>query len=185
VAVKTFIDSTALPASDINTFLANSGLVYIKSQTVGTAVASVTVTSAFSADYDNYRVLYIGGAGSAAAQIRLQLGSLNTLYYGSFIGASYSASTFYGQNDNNATLNNYIGWQNTTQAVAVFDLFNPFAANMTHMVAQHVFITAGNAFGTYIGQQASLTSVTSFTLSPGGGATFTGGTITVYGYRKA
>ena len=151
--------------------------------TVGNAVSSVTVSGAFSSLYDSYRVLYTGGAGSVAAMIRLQYGSAATAYYGSFFGSSYSASTFYGQNDNNATLHNYIGWQNTTQAIVVFDTFNPFLALNTFTVASQVFITAGNAFGTYSGQLQNSTSYSAFTLSPGSG-TFTGGTIRVYGYRN-
>jgi len=41
-----------------------SGLTFIKSQTIGSAVSSVTVTGAFSATYDNYLITINGGAGS-------------------------------------------------------------------------------------------------------------------------
>ena len=54
MAIKTFTTGEVLTAADTNTYLANSGLVYVKSQTIGSAVSSVNVTSAFSSTYDNY-----------------------------------------------------------------------------------------------------------------------------------
>lgn len=53
MAIKTFTTGEVLTASDTNTYLANSGLVFVKSQTIGSAVTSVTVSDAFSATYDN------------------------------------------------------------------------------------------------------------------------------------
>jgi len=41
-----------------------AGLTLVKSQTIGSAVSSVEVTGAFSATYDNYKVIVIGGVGS-------------------------------------------------------------------------------------------------------------------------
>ena len=81
MAIKTFTAGEVLNASDTNTYLANSGLVYIKQQTIGNLVPSVTVTDAFSADYDNYRVIVTGGVGSAAQAINLRLGASATGYY--------------------------------------------------------------------------------------------------------
>ena len=53
------------------------GLWLVKSQTIGTGVSSVTVTDAFSADYDSYKIVISGGVGSATAVLRTQLGVLN------------------------------------------------------------------------------------------------------------
>ena len=56
MAIKTFTTGEVLTAADTNTYLANSGLVLVKSQTIGTGVASVTISDAFSTTYDNYRI---------------------------------------------------------------------------------------------------------------------------------
>ena len=53
MAVKTFTTGEVLTASDTNTYLANAGLVYITSTSVGTG-GSLTVSNCFSATYNNY-----------------------------------------------------------------------------------------------------------------------------------
>jgi hypothetical protein len=40
MAIKTFTTGEVLTASDTNTYLANSGLVYVKSQTIGSGVTA-------------------------------------------------------------------------------------------------------------------------------------------------
>ena len=52
----------------VESYLLNGGqgLTLLKTQVVGSAVASVSVTSAFSATYENYLIIYSGGAGSAS-----------------------------------------------------------------------------------------------------------------------
>ena len=55
MAVKTFT-TEVLTSADTNTYLANSGLVYVKSHTI-TSGASVVVTDAFSSTYDNYLII--------------------------------------------------------------------------------------------------------------------------------
>ena len=90
MAVKTFT-TEVLTSADTNTYLANSGLVYITSTTIGTGVSSVTLSSVFSATYDNYRVIYqIGDANT--------INALNITFNNS-TGATYShggAHVLYG-----------------------------------------------------------------------------------------
>jgi hypothetical protein len=57
------------------------GLVLISTTTIGTTVASVTVSGAFSATYDNYKIIVSGGVGSTNITLRLKLGSTTTGYY--------------------------------------------------------------------------------------------------------
>jgi hypothetical protein len=57
MAIKTFTTGEVLTASDTNTYLANAGLVYVKSQTIGTGVSSVIVSDCFTTDYDNYKIV--------------------------------------------------------------------------------------------------------------------------------
>lgn len=185
MAVKTFAVGELVTASDANTYLANAGLVYVKSQTVGTGVSSVTVSSAFSAEYQNYRIIYTGGTSSAAAQaLNLKLGAATTNYFSGSVYAIFATGTV-GNVVNNGTLGYflYAGTCDSTMGnFLTLDIFNPFDSTKYTGVGGSFIVTdvAGHTGGIH----KSNTSFTEFTLTPGSG-TLTGGTIIVYGYRKA
>jgi len=183
MAVKTFT-SEILTSGDTNTYLANSGLVYVTSATVGTGVASVTVSSAFNSTYDNYKIIYSGGTNSSVASVALTIGGSTTGYFGILMYALVSAATPLAAGTNNAASLPYIGGCNiANQAVIVdFDLINPFAAAYSRIIGAQY--SDGAYFGTTQGEHRVATSYTSFALIPSAG-TLTGGTVTVYGYRKA
>ena len=177
---STFVTGQVFTAADAN-LMANSGLVYVTSATIGTGVSTVTVSSAFSSTYDNYRIVVSGGVASANSVLQLALGSSVTGYYDVLNYAAYaSASTPLSAGDNNSAVWSYVGYGTASSLSASFDLINPFAAKNTqfHAAGWCALSAAGSANGVH--QVA--TSFTSFILS---GATMTGGTITVYGYRKA
>ncbi len=71
-----------------------AGLVLIKTQTIGSGVSSVTVTGAFSATYNAYRIVFTGLNGnSSAASCTFALGSATTQYYATQTDAgAYGAS---------------------------------------------------------------------------------------------
>lgn len=182
MAVKTFAVGELVTASDANTYLANSGLVFVKSQTVGSGVSSVTVSSAFSAEYDAYRVVWTGGNGSAAGELSLRLGSSTANYYGFIMYGSYTGATLYGLNDSAQSSFRYVGGLDGFFGSLVFDIVNPFLARVTTINAQGNY--GAFSFGTYSGRHAETTSYSAFTITPNAG-TLSGGVITVYGYRKA
>jgi hypothetical protein len=181
MAIKTFTTGEVLTASDTNTYLANSGLQYITSATVGTTVSSVTITGAFSTTYDSYKIVYSGGVGSTSVHLALALGSTATGYYGGLIYNNSASATPAGALDANAASFTYAGGGNANQMLLDCDLHNPFLAKYTLINASNLSFTN---YGVYNGSLQNTTSYTAFTLSPSGG-TITGGTITVYGYRKA
>ena len=183
MAVKTFT-TEVLTSADTNTYLANSGLVYVTSATVGTTVSSVTVSSAFSSTYDNYRIIYSGGVGSNNANVALSLGSVSTGYYGSQFGSTYAAGIPIGQGVNNGSFWNYVGFVNPSYALMSIDLFHPNLARVTNISSNWSFNFASTGYSMFAGEQASTTQFTSFIMAPSSG-TITGGEITVYGYRKA
>lgn len=159
------------------------GLRLIKKQTIGTAVSSVQVTNAFSADYENYLILVSGGVSSVATVINMTLGATTTGYFGSYINCAYNSTTVTGANDNNAARWLYAGYGSTDNLTARIDLASPFATKNTFI--RSVYATASNtgSAGPYSGYLANTTSYTAFTLTCNtGGATMTGGTIYVYGY---
>jgi hypothetical protein len=159
------------------------GLQLIKSQTVGTAVSSVTVSDVFSSEYQNYRIIYTDGGASSTSNISMKLGSTTTGYYGYLTYGVSSTTTLFGVNSNNTAAWNYIGDTTSNGATVDCDIFNPFLSIRTQLSARYMGTAAGAAFGIYNALLSNSTSYTSFTLTPGVG-TITGGTIRVYGYRN-
>jgi hypothetical protein len=161
------------------------GMWLVKTQTVGTGVSSVTVTDAFSADYDNYKIIYTGYTGSASPvePLKLRLGATATGYYGNAALFEYTNTALVGVNDNNNTFFRYVGGSSTAGSVTDIDLHAPFLASRTYIRANNVnYSTFAN--GTYGGFLDNSTSYTDFTLAAFTTGTFTGGTIRVYGYRN-
>lgn len=180
MAIKTFTTGEVLTAADTNTYLANSGLVYVASQTVGAAVASVPVSSVFSATYDNYKVIYTGGTSTTGANLKLTFGATVGGYYSSIVYTVYATSGVSGIGDSNSAAFTYAGIARSNWSHLDLDVFNPFTAQRTTVGGP--FINS-DASGHFSGFLDNTTSYTGFTLTPGSG-TLTGGTITVYGYRK-
>ena len=180
MAIKTFTTGDVLTASDTNTYLANAGLVYITSATVGSGVSSVTVSNCFSATYDSYKIVIDGGTPSANSFIGLQLGASSSGYYQGRIGWVYGGGST-GGSDNNTARFSAVGSSLTTGLGAEIMLNNPFLAKYTFCSGNYCDTTT--AVITTGVHQLSV-SYSGFTIYAGSG-TWTGGTITVYGYRKA
>jgi hypothetical protein len=159
------------------------GLWLVKTQTVGTGVSSVTVTGAFSADYDNYKIIISGGSASASADLRVQVGASVTGYYAGYSRVSFSAGAVTGRNDNDAVRFQACGATSTNGHAANFDLNMPFLSAFTYFSAPVLFPATGDSAGFGSGFLNNTTSHTALTISPSTG-TLTGGTIRVYGYRK-
>ena len=126
MAVKTFTTGEVLTASDTNTYLANSGLVYVTSTTVGSGVSSVTVSNCFTSTYDNYRIIWAGGTTSASGSGYIQLSGITTgVYYGAL--PFYSWSTGYGAVTDSASSQwRYVGGGSTAIGSVNFDLLSPY-----------------------------------------------------------
>ena len=156
------------------------GLRLIKKQTIGSAVASVTVTGAFSATYDNYCIMVSGGACSADNNdFQLRLGSTTTNYYGAFVLATYSTGAVSAAvNNNTASYVAYMGNCNTSNQTAKIEINSPFLTKNTTFSA---YVARDTLAGHTSAILKDATSYTAFTLYPSGG-TLTGGTIYVYGY---
>jgi hypothetical protein len=154
------------------------GLRLIKKQTIGSGVSSVTVTDAFSATYDSYRILWTGGTQSNTINLKLQLGAVVTNYFGFYVYGQFTATTVLGANDNATTAFTYAGGGDSSRAMLECDIYQPFLPLGTQIKSSSRF---GTNYGTYLGLENSTTSHTAFTLIPASG-TMTGGTIYVYGY---
>lgn len=180
MAIKTFTDFTSLPASDINTYLANSGLVFVKQQSIS-AASSITVTSAFSSTYDSYRIV-LSGYSNASSDIGI------TVQLSGSAGATYAYWLNYwqygaAQGQASATANTswIAGWSNANGGNLIMDVINPYAAMYTTFTSTN---TTPNYYMIQGGTEKSNNQHTGFSLSCSS-AFNTGGIITVYGYRKA
>jgi hypothetical protein len=159
------------------------GLWLVKSQTIGTGVSSVTVTDAFSSNYDSYKIVVSGGVGSTAQLIGLRLGGSTTGYYSNFIFGSYNGASVSYAAVNNGTQFVYGGVSTTGLISVQCELVNPFLAKTTSFYGVYTEPTApGGSAGPTQGFHNVASSFTDFTLLVGG--TLTGGTIRVYGYRN-
>jgi hypothetical protein len=160
------------------------GLWLVKTQTIGTAVASVTVTDAFSADFDNYKIIISGGVGSTGgATLNMTLGATATGYYFGAIAMNFGVASLSSLNGNNITSWSRAGIANTITLNGEIELFSPNLAKRTHYNGRYLqSVTTGNAVVSG-GLLDDATQYTAFTLTAASG-TITGGTIRVYGYRN-
>lgn len=173
----TFSSGAILTAAQMNSV----GLWLVKSQTIGTAVSSVVVASAFSADYDNYLITVSGGTASANGGIAMTInGSASNTYnvagtygnYGINSGVTYNPAAAF------SWTNTLVGGT-TTYSGSVF-LSSPFASRAT---TGWVDATSQATYHKFSLIDTSTNSSTGFTFIPLSG-TLTGGTIRVYGYRN-
>jgi hypothetical protein len=184
--LTTYTAGQVLTASSLNanfSFAASAGgLVLIKSQTIGTTVNSVTVTGAFSADYENYRIIVSGGVASTICGLRLTLGATASDYYSGGLDTNYAGTNGALGQANTAFLNFGGGTVNALTGTA--DINQPFAAKTTSYFSTHAFNLAGTNSSFSNGFLNNTTSYTAFTLTTSSG-TLTGGTIRVYGYANS
>jgi hypothetical protein len=160
-----------------------SGLELISTTTIGTAVASVTVSGAFSSTYDNYRIIVSGGAGSTNDRLKMTVGATTTGYYNGVLGHSYAGSGASAAVSNGAAWD-FVGYFNTDGIVLDSHILSPNLAKNTFIGGVYgQNITTGAVFmlGGYV---ANTTQYTAFTITPNAG-TLTGGTIRVYGYANS
>jgi hypothetical protein len=161
------------------------GLWLVKTQTVGTAVSSVTVTGAFSSAYTNYKITYNGGVISANADISLQFGPSSVSGYNTSYdtGLTYGTPAAFAYAYSSAGSSfSWIGGGSTSVAQVSVEINGPNLAKFTRM---HCGSYQNNvAFGNSFGEHRQSGQYTDFTLIPGFGATLTGGIIRVYGYRN-
>jgi hypothetical protein len=162
------------------------GLWLVKTQTIGTAVSSVTVNDAFSANYDNYKIILAGGTGSVAnADLRITIGGSSTGYYGGVLFHAYSTA---GPANVQA-----VGFSNAAFLVcglttsdlisSQIEIFGPQKTQVTGFTMPFFQPRTAGALAYAQGYHNVASSYTSFTLSAASG-TMTGGTIRVYGYRN-
>lgn len=174
----TFSAGAVLTAAQMNAV----GLWLIKTETIGSAVASVQVTGAFSADFDNYLITVTGGVSSVACDLKLTFGATATGYAYGLIYNLYGTATATVVTSTNTTSFPYGGAGSANTLDAYVAVRSPYDAKYTVVSSNYVASVTAGAQGVMQGFLANTTSYTAFTFTPSSG-TLTGGTIRVYGYR--
>jgi hypothetical protein len=188
MAIKTFTTGEILTASDTNTYLANSGLVYVAKATLATNITDLV--GCFTSTYDNYRIVIDSVNMSSAGDIywRLLNGTtpLTTTdynWYTNGILETGTASTSTGTGQNLAytgctiTVGGFVG------GTVILDFIGPNLNQRTlaHSQAIGYFGAFGNrGGGNGYNVVAPYTGIRFLTATA---VTFTGN-VTVYGYRK-
>jgi len=174
--------STTAQVSSTYSPISTTGLVLITSQTIGTAVSSVTVSNAFSATYDAYKIVVSGGVGSGDDDMYLKLGSSTTGYYSVRFGyRTTNVAAGFVDSNNGAR---FLGGSITTNFINMnCELINPFLSKYTLFNGNFIYNSGAGLYCTTTGDHRVATSFTDFTITPNSG-TMTGGTIRVYGYKN-
>ena len=171
-----FTAGDVLRATDMNAL----GLWLVKTQTIGTGVASQQVTGAFSADYDDYLITVSGGTASTNTVLAMYFGAVTTGYRWNFMYGSFNNTGAVAGTLNNASIL-YVGTVATNGITAAITVNSPFLSKPTAVLGSGG--SPGVFSGVVQGYEPNATSFTSFFLLPSTG-TLTGGTINVYGYKK-
>jgi hypothetical protein len=158
-----------------------SGLTQILSQTIGTGVSTVTVSSAFSASFDAYKVIVCDFVNSASPGIYVKFNNSTGSTYNSVLTYfGYSTSVSVNANTNASSLGIQVALGATTSTSMEFDVLSPFLSRRTGVRGS--CMQSSNP-SISIGMDTNEASSTGFTITFSSG-TITGGTVRVYGYKK-
>jgi hypothetical protein len=172
-----FASGDVLNASDMN----GVGLWLVKSQAVGSGVSSVTVSNCFTADYENYKVVYSGGVASTIGDVRLTMDNATASWYGVLTYGVFNANTVFGLGTNNLGLYPYCGSYDTSFVSVNMDVQQPYSTAYATVCAGQ--FQGQTSMGFFNARHAVQARQTGITLAASSG-TFNGGTVSVYGYRK-
>jgi hypothetical protein len=189
MAVKTFT-TEVLTSADTNTYLANSGLVYVTQGTVS-ANTALNFTSIFTSSYVNYRVVFTPSARQTAPQnqinLRVRSGSTDLAtgnkyqwgrmyYYNAGSGSSGSVS------DNSINISD----SNGGFPAFSFDIYAPLVAQETFVTGQtSVQQNTGGPFLFGINWSGFVDNTTAYDGFSLIGTSNFSGTARVYGYRQS
>ena len=183
MAIKTFNSGEVLTASDTNTYLANSGLVYIDGTTV-TAQTTVTIDNCFTSTYAHYFLTY-----NFTTSIQGQYTALRLRAGGTPKAVNYDRTAFFTTTGGASGVDGfgtaqtewYLAGQSTVMLVGTAYLFNPQVSGRTG------FSGSASYPGAYLanGAQTETYSADGFQIFASGNAATYTGTVRVYGIRQA
>lgn len=189
MAIKTFTAGSVLTASDTNTYLANSGLVYIASGTA-TSGSIIDILGCFTSTYDSYKVVISDlrtTGGVTDVNLQLLVGStpnasnfifaVNRVDYAAGTVGAYRASS-QGTMIGGICSSNSLGYE--------INISQPKLPRYTSFsgVAHDSRGTSGYFAIGFSGQLENSTQYDGLRINIGG-STFANANVRVYGYRQA
>jgi len=184
MAIKTFTTGEVLTASDTNTYLANSGLVYVNSYTfTGQTFVDFTISSVFSSTYDNYRVVWTLTNSIAGNFYYLKFpGSTGSTYNNVTPYWTYGSTTQTNNTNASSATGIPIGLTTLGFDTGSMDIYAPNIARATGVTGQS---TNGTYPSFFMAQDANAAAQTGITFANTGPHRFTAGKVVIYGYRIA
>jgi hypothetical protein len=187
MAIKTFTTGEVLTASDTNTYLANSGLVYISTTTIATATTQFV--GAFTDTYTNYRAVFSYTASTGASvYLRWLVGT--TVQTGNIISQSINVIRSVGTLNTGGRSDQYgifMAAFPTYPASASIDIYNPKAVGYSSYASQICTVpesATDSRLEMVGGRNIATTQIDGFEITTAGAPTLSG-TMTLFGYRKA
>ena len=186
MAVKTFTTGEVLTASDTNTYLANSGLVYVTKATL--SGTSTQINNCFTSTYAAYRLVFTSLTFSTESLMTLRLvasstPNQNNSYYASGLQVT-PGGTVTGIGSGPATYWHTAISASPTAGGTFLDIYNPQLTAGTAFDGMGVDTRTNGApmriTGGFFDATTSFDGIWISTLN--GGYTL-GGTVTIYGYR--
>jgi hypothetical protein len=175
-----------LRAADMNAV----GLWLVKSQTIGTGVSTVVVSSAFSSTYDSYRIVFSNVTMSSTATstyvaLKMHDGTnpANSNYNTGFVRVDLANGNTSGNVATLASIGVIIGYGTGDKFGTSIDVINPNIATHTLFPSVSGVNSSTGYMSMGAGMHQTSTAYTGIQIAPSTG-TLTGGTIAVYGYKK-
>jgi hypothetical protein len=184
MAIKTFTAGSVLTAADTNTYLANSGLVYVGGSSFSSSSA-VNLDSVFSATYQNYKIeILITSSSQVLLQYRMRVGgaSNTTANYSNQLLVADS-STVVGVRSTDQTIGD-VG-QMVSGGISFMDLtlYDPFSAAPTGMLTNTGCFVGQAYMRNQVNVFKASTSFDGISFIPASGTVT--GTVRAYGFRQA
>ena len=133
-----FASGDVLNASDMNAV----GLWLVKTQTIGSAVSSVSVTNAFSSNYENYYITVSGGVASGNCDLGIQIGAATSNYLWMLAYGGIDAVGWTKTNGSGSSIQ-FTGSGDTNKLQASVTLYGPqLAKNTTRFYPLSLFLTS-------------------------------------------
>lgn len=187
MAIKTFTAGEVLTASDTNTYLANSGLVYI-TQASWASGGTVSVNNCFTSTYSAYR-LVLRNMKHATTDVNVLLrfrangSDTQTGYYWGLNAVTWAGAANSSALANTDSIRTGVA-SSTNAGAAVIDVIDPQKTNVTSVSFQGSYSATGGETRNGSGVLNNTTVYDGFSLIANSG-NFTALTVYVYGYREA
>ena len=190
MAIKTFTTGEVLTAADTNTYLANSGLVYV-TQASWTSQTGVNIDNCFTSTYANYRIMLdltsFSSNDTFLFQFRDSGGAVGTANYDWQL-LEYAGTAITGLGQAAGTWSRLsFSYASPGYVFSIIDIFNPQASLRTQWNANSssqngTTATLVNNVARHFRTTGSMTGIRFGTLN--GTYTFSG-KARVYGYRNS